>query len=136
MEGLAKIRDGFVADEDVLKQMEELLQEGAVVENLLTEKRRLEEEIQRVGQEVEDYKAWDNEELIRARGEVAAAEDEIARKWKEVEALREAIKSAEEKLQEGEEQKVEWEGELDAAEKFLEERRAWSSDEVKRLRGM
>ena len=135
MEGLARIGEGLVADENTLKQMEGLLQEGAVVENLFAEKRKLEEEIQRVGQEVEDYKAWDNEELVQARADVAAAEDEIARKWREVEELRGAVKRAEEELQEGVEQKTEWEGELGAAEKFLEERRTWSSDEVKRLRG-
>ena len=135
MEGLARISDGLVADETILRQMEELLQEGAVVGNLLAEKRRLEEEVQRVGQEVEDFKAWDDEELVQARADVASAEEEIARKWKEVEELREAVRSAEGKLQEGEEQKVEWESEASAAEKFLDERRAWSADEVKRLQG-
>ena len=136
MDGLAKIGEGFVADESTLRQMEELLQEGAVVENLFAEKRRLEEEVQRVSQEVEDFRAWDNEELVQARSDVASAGEEIARKWKEVEELREAVRSAEGKLQEGEEQRVEWENEIDSAEKFLDERRAWSAEEVKRLQGM
>ena len=136
MEGLARIGEGLVADEDTLKQMEELLQEGAVVANLFGEKRRLEEEVQRVGKEVEDFKGWDNEDLVQARADVASAEEEIARKWKEVEELREAVRNAEGKLQESEEQKAEWESEVNAAEKFLDERRAWSAEEVKRLQGV
>ncbi|KAI7786723.1 hypothetical protein LA080_002834 [Diaporthe eres] len=131
-EGLVKIAEGMIADEQLLERQQKLLSSvlPAMVKQLDTLTREC-ENLDAVASELEDC---DPQELDSARGDLAAVEDDIEAKSKEIAQLREQFRTSEERVGQLVEQKQRYNADIKEAERIREECRGWSSTEISALK--
>lgn len=131
-EGLVKIAEGMIADEQLLEKQQKLLSSilPAMMKQLDTLTREC-ENLDAVASELEDC---DPQELNTARADLAAVEDDIEAKNKEIAQLREQFRTSEEKVGQLVEQKQRYNADIKEAERIREECRGWSSTEISALK--
>lgn len=131
-EGLVKIAEGMIADEQLLEKQQKLLSSilPAMMKQLDTLTREC-ENLDAVASELEDC---DPQELNSARADLAAVEDDIEAKNKEIAQLREQFRTSEERVGQLVEQKQRYNADIKDAERIREECRGWSSTEISALK--
>lgn len=131
-EGLVKIAEGMIADEELLEKQQKLLSSvlPAMMKQLDTLTREC-ENLDAVASELEDC---DPQELNSARADLAAVEGDIEAKNKEIAQLREQFRTSEERVEQLVEQKQRYNADIKEAERVREECRGWSSTEISALK--
>lgn len=133
-EGLVRIDEGFVDDNEILAEQERLLE--PIVPKLVEKHQKLSEEAALLQSQADELANCDQEELSAAREKLVATEEEIETKRKMVEELRAQLKHQEQGIENVVERKAEYLKEIEEAERVREEYRGWSSAEVAALKGM
>lgn len=131
-EGLVKIAEGMVADEQLLEKQQELL--SSVLPTMLKQLDSLTrecEDLDAVASELEDC---DPQELESARADLAAVDDDIEAKKKEIAQLREQSIASEQMVDQLAQQKQRYNADIKEAERIREECRGWSSAEISALK--
>lgn len=131
-EGLVKIAEGMVADEQLLDKQQKLLSSilPAMVKQADTLTREY-EDLDAVASELEDC---DPQELESARADLASVEDDIELKNEEIAQLREQLKDSEKMVDQLVDQKQRYNADIREAERAREECRGWSSAEISALK--
>ncbi|KAG8163331.1 hypothetical protein KVR01_006628 [Diaporthe batatas] len=131
-EGLVKIAEGMVADEQLLDKKQKLLSSvlPAMVKQLDTLAREY-EDLDAVVSELEDC---DPQELESARTDLASVEDDIELKNEEIAQLREQLRASEQMVDQLADQKQRYSADIKEAERAREECRGWSSAEISALK--
>jgi kinetochore protein Spc7/SPC105 len=131
-EGLVKIAEGMVADEQLLEKQRKLL--SSVLPAMMKQLDTLNgecEDLNAVAGELEDC---DPQDLESARADLTAVEDDIEAKTKEIAQLREQLTASEQMVEQLTGQKQQYNAEIKEAERIREECRGWSSAEINALK--
>lgn len=131
-EGLVRIAEGMITDEQLLEKQQKLLSSvlPAMVKQLDTLTREC-EDLNAVASELEDC---DPQELGSARADLTAVEDDIEAKNKEIAQLRQQFTASEQMVGQLVEQKQKYYADIKEAERIREECRGWSSTEISALK--
>ncbi|POS77553.1 Spc7 kinetochore protein [Diaporthe helianthi] len=131
-EGLVKIAEGMMADEQLLERQQKLLASvlPAMAKQLDTLTREY-ENLDAVASELEDC---DPRELESARADLASVEDDMELKNEEIAQLREQFTASEQMVDQLVDQKQRYNADIKEAERAREECRGWSSAEISGLK--
>ena len=133
-EGLVKIAEDMVEDEQFLQKQEALLQ--AVLPDLAKQFETLEREHESLRSVAREIADCDPEELQAARAELNDVDSENAEKMRQIEELRQVLQETEATVNDMTERKQECISAIEEAEMVREECRGWSSAEIRALKGM
>lgn len=132
-EGLVKISEGMIADEDLLQKQQALL--NCLLPRLLDQFQSLTTErgdLEAVAQELADC---DPEDLLSARTELTTLDSDIETKKRKIEELRKQLAETESNIDTATQRKQSCVTAIEEAEKEREECRGWTSNEINSLKG-
>jgi len=132
-EAFKKTEDGMASDDELLRQMEELL--ASVLPGLAKKFEALEqenEELEAVARELADC---DPAELEAARADLAAVDEEIEEKTRKLAAMRLHLEESEGSIRDMTARKQQCLDDIRAADQVREDCRGWSSGEIAKLKG-
>ncbi len=132
-EGLEKISEGMVADENLLQKQQTLL--NSILPHLIQQFESLttqHEDLEAVAQELADC---DPEDLRSARAELTNMDSDIETKKRKIEELRRQLVEAESNIDTTTRRKQSCVADIGEAEKEREECRGWTSNEINSLKG-
>ncbi|KAJ9158539.1 Spc7-domain-containing protein [Coniochaeta hoffmannii] len=131
-EAFKKTEDGMASDDELLRQMEELL--ASVLPGLAKKFEALEqenEELEAVARELADC---DPAELEAARADLAAVDEEIEEKTRKLAAMRLQLEESEGSIRDMTARKQQCLDDIRAADQVREDCRGWSSGEIAKLK--
>ncbi|KAI3338297.1 hypothetical protein F4824DRAFT_92733 [Ustulina deusta] len=131
-EGLEKISEGMVADENLLQKQQTLL--NSILPHLIQQFESLttqHEDLEAVAQELADC---DPEDLRSARAELTNMDSDIETKKRKIEELRRQLVEAESNIDTTTRRKQSCVADIGEAEKEREECRGWTSNEINSLK--
>ncbi|KAI0877677.1 hypothetical protein GGS24DRAFT_446377 [Hypoxylon argillaceum] len=131
-EGLVKISEGMIADEDLLQKQQALL--NCLLPRLLDQFQSLTTErgdLEAVAQELADC---DPEDLLSARTELTTLDSDIETKKRKIEELRKQLAETESNIDTATQRKQSCVTAIEEAEKEREECRGWTSNEINSLK--
>lgn len=131
-EGLVKISEGMIADEQLLEKQQKLL--SSVLPAMTKQLDTLSRECENLGAVASELEDCDPQELNSARADLAAVEDDIEAKNREIAQLREQFRTSEDMVGQLAEQKQRYTADIKGAERIREECRGWSSAEISALK--
>ncbi|KAL8730844.1 MAG: hypothetical protein Q9166_003771 [cf. Caloplaca sp. 2 TL-2023] len=130
-EGLVQISDGMNEDARVLLQQETHLK--SVLPRLLEKNARLQNEQQTLQAQANELASCDQDELRRARDQLAAVDDDLHAKRKLLKGLEQELQAKAQSIQDAIERRDEHHAEIKEAERFRQESRGWKTSEVAAL---
>ena len=132
-EGLSKIGDELEQDHLCLTQQEQIIQ--PVLPDLIEQHEELENQATVAQAQADELADCDLDELKRRRQDLLEVNDDLQEKQRLVEELQEQLREKEDRLEAVLARKHEYAGEIEEAEKTLQECRGWDSSEVETLQG-
>lgn len=132
-EGLIKIDEGMTADDELLREQEELL--ASVMPDLVKKYEALmeeNEELEAVARELADC---DPADLEAVRADLLSVDEEIAEKSERLAAMKVQLEESEESIKDMTARKQQCLDDIKAADQIREECRGWSSTEIATLKG-
>ncbi|KAI0384196.1 Spc7-domain-containing protein [Hypomontagnella monticulosa] len=131
-EGLVKIAEGMIEDEQLLHKEQELL--DSILPKLTKQFESLVMEHDNLRSAAEELADCNPEELQAARSELTELDADIEAKQRKIEELRRQLGETESNISEASQKKKDYISDIEEAEKIREECRGWTSNEVNSLK--
>ncbi|KAI9769163.1 MAG: hypothetical protein M1839_003798 [Geoglossum umbratile] len=131
-EGLDKAKQDMGADEEAIRQQEDMLR--PVLPLLVEENKQLQSQHAQLQAQADELANCDQDELQAARDELTVVEAEIQEKKATLEEMQKAVAKKDEDIETAKRGVEECKREIAEAEKLREEFRGWSSREVEPLK--
>lgn len=131
-EGLVKISEGMIEDEQLLCKEQELL--DSILPKLMEQFESLEMEHDSLHSAAEELADCDPQDLQAARSELTELDTDIRSKQQKIEELRHQLEESEASISKASQKKKDYISDIEEAEKIREECRGWTSNEVNSLK--